>query len=109
MEHKAVYRKYQEQKPKRQPTFAEKHHTKISLFESAERYLKGVMNGKTTLPVKSWKAERDKLANEKSRLTQEYTSLKEETRVVEQIKQSVYSLVCDQTQRAYLQQRPNMK
>jgi len=50
MQHKAVYRQYQELKPRKQAMFAEKHHGEISLFESAERHLKGAMNSKTTLP-----------------------------------------------------------
>ena len=73
-----IYRQYQEQKPKKQAVFAEKHHTEIALFESAERYLKGVMNGKTTLPIKAWRSEHAKLTVEQKRLNQDYTSLKDE-------------------------------
>ena len=93
MQHKAVYRQYQELKAKKQAAFAEKHHAEIALFESAQRYLKSVMNGKTTLPMKAWKTERDKLAGDKNRLTQEYALLKEETRAVEKIKQSVTNIL----------------
>ena len=93
MQHKAVYRQYQELKPKKQVAFAEKHRAKISLFESAERYLRSVMNGKTTLPIKAWKVERDRLANEKSKLAQDYALLKEEIRAVEQIKQGVTNIL----------------
>jgi len=97
LQSKSLYRQYQQQKPKKQAAFSEKHHAKISLFESAERYLKGVMNGKTTLPIKAWRSERDKLAAEKNRLTKEYTLLKEEIRAIEQIKQSVANILRSRT------------
>ena len=93
LQHKAVYRQYQELKPRKQVAFADKHHAEISLFDSAERYLKGVMNGKTTLPIKLWKMERDKLAVERNGLTQKYTLLKEEIRAVEQIKRNVTNIL----------------
>ena len=82
---KAVYALYQQQKPKSQVIFAEKHHAEITLFESASRYLKSIMNGKTTLPVKAWRAEHVKLAAEKEKLNQDYASMKEEVREVEAI------------------------
>ena len=99
MQHKAVYRQYQELKPRKQAAFVEKHHADIALFESAQRYLRSVMNGKTTLPIKSWKTERDKLTGEKNSLTQKYVLLKEETRVVEQIKQSVTDILRSESAR----------
>ena len=92
-QYKAVYRQYQEQKPKKKAAFAEQHRGEIALFESAERYLKGVMNGKTTLPIKTWKVEHAKLTAEQNRLRQEYTLLKMEVREVEQIKQSVRGML----------------
>jgi len=100
MEHKAVYRQYQEQKPKKQAAFAEKHREAITLFESADRYLKGVMNGRTSLPIKAWKAERAKLTTTKNRLSQDYALLKDEIGEVEQIRRSVYAVMREQPQRA---------
>jgi len=99
MKHKAVYRQYQELKPKKQAAFAEKYREAITLFEAAERYLKGVMSGRTSLPIKAWKAERVQLTAEKSRLNQDYALLKNEVHEVEQIRRSVYSLLREQTQR----------
>ena len=46
----------------------EKHCTEITLHETADSYLKGVLNGKTRIPLKLWKAERAKLTVERSRL-----------------------------------------
>jgi len=92
--YKSVYRQYQQEKnPKKQAAFAEKHHTEIKLYEAAGGYLIGVLNGKTGIPLKSWKAERAKLTAEKSRLNQDYVSLKAEVKDAEQIRRSVHSIV----------------
>jgi len=99
MRHKAVYRQYQEQKRKKQEAFAEKHRAEISLFESADRYLKGVMNSRNTLPIRAWKAEHVKLAAERSKLNKDYVLLKDEVHEVEQIRRSVYVIMHEQTQR----------
>ena len=64
-----------------------------TLFTAANNYLKGVMNGKTTLPTKAWKAEYAKLTAERNRLNQRYVALKDEVREAEQIRKSVYSIL----------------
>ena len=46
------------------------------LFTAANNYLKGVMNGKTTLPTKAWKAERVKLSADRKQLDRDYYALK---------------------------------
>jgi len=63
------------------------------IFTAANNYLKGVMNGKTTLPTKAWRAERVKLTAERKTLDMEYYKLKEEIKEAEQIRKSVYSIV----------------
>ena len=102
LQYKEVYAQYQQQKPKSQVTFAEKHHAEITLFESASRYLKGVINGKTALPVKAWKAEQGKLTAEKNWLTKAYFSLKDEVKNVEQIRRGVHELMKAETRRMHL-------
>ena len=72
LEFRAIHKEYKQQKPKKQDAFCESNRRELSLYESAERYLKGVMNGKTTLPIKTWKAERAKLLADKKPLYQEY-------------------------------------
>ncbi len=42
------------------------------LFTTAKDYLKGVMNGKTTIPTKAWKEEYTKLTAERKTLNQRY-------------------------------------
>ncbi len=43
-------------------------------------YLEGVMNGKTTIPTKTWKEEYTKLIAERKMLNQRYLALKEEVK-----------------------------
>lgn len=64
-----------------------------ALFTAAHSYLKDVMNGKTTLPVKVWKAEYAKLTAERKTLNQRYLALKDEVKEAEQIRKSVYSIL----------------
>lgn len=50
--HKAVYRHYrQEKNPKHKEKYAEAHRAEVTLYEAAEGYLKGAMNGHTILPT----------------------------------------------------------
>ena len=108
-QHKAVHRQYQEQKPKKQAAFAEQHHAQITLLEAAERYLKGVMNGRTSLPIKAWKAEREKLMDEKKRLNREYTLLKDETAAVERIRKNVNEIMRTETRETQSEKNRDMK
>jgi len=63
------------------------------LFTAARDYLKGVMNGKTTIPTKAWKAEYAKLTAERNALNQRYLVLKGEVKEAKQIRKSVYSIL----------------
>ena len=73
-------------------------------FTTVKDYLKGVMNGKTTIPVKAWKTEYAKLTNQWKTLNQRYLELKEEVKEAEKIRKSVYSIL-RQEQRAHAPQR----
>lgn len=72
---------------------------------AARDYLKGVMNGKTTIPTKTWKEEYTKLTAERKTLNQRYLALKEEVKEAEKIRKSVYSIL-RQEQR---EQQPHRK
>ena len=80
-----IYMKYKGKKPLTD--------TEQALFAAAHSYLKGVMNGKTTLPTKAWKAEYAKLTAERKTLNQRYLVLKDEVKEAEQIRKSVYSIL----------------
>ncbi|MFR9201462.1 MAG: MobQ family relaxase [Candidatus Gastranaerophilaceae bacterium] len=93
LQYRDIYRQYKQQKPKKQEAFYEAHRMELTHYEAAERYLTGVMNGKTTLPIKAWKAERDKLKAERQQLSRRYSTLKDAVKEVEQIRKSVYSIL----------------
>lgn len=69
------------------------------LFTAARDYLKGVMNGKKTLPTKAWRAEHAKLLAEKKQLDSRYIALKDEVQEAEQIRKSVYSILRQEQQK----------
>lgn len=98
-QYRDIYRKYKQQKPKKQEAFYESHRMELIHYEAAERYLNAVMNGKTGIPLKAWKAERDKLNGEKKLLTQQYYALKDEVKEVEQIRRNVYSVMREENGR----------
>lgn len=99
MQYRDIYRQYKQQKPQKQEAFYEARRMELTHYEAAERYLKGVMNGKTSLPTKAWKAERDKLKAERQQLSRRYSALKDEVKEVEQIRRSVYSILREETRR----------
>ena len=59
------------------------------------------MNGKTSIPLKAWKAERDKLNSEKKELTRQYYALKDEVKEVELIRRNVYSILMEENGREH--------
>ena len=62
------------------------------------------MNGKTTIPTRTWKEEYTKLTAERKTLNQRYLALKEEVKEAEKIRESVYSIL-RQEQREQLPHR----
>ena len=98
-QYRDIFRKYKQQKPKKQEAFYESHRMELTHYEAAERYLNAVMNGKTSIPLKAWKAERDKLNDKKKGLTRQYYALKDEVKEVEQIRRNVYSILKEEKDR----------
>jgi len=96
MKNKAIIGQYRKiEKQKKREAFYEKHRAEIMLFEAADRYLTGVMNGRSNLPIKAWKAERETLAAEKTGLYLEYHSLKDDVLDAEMLKQGVERIMRD--------------
>ncbi len=90
LEQADIYFKYKGKKPL---TGAEQ-----ILFTTAKDYLKGMMNGKTTIPTKAWKEKYTKLTAERKTLNQRYLTLKEEVKKAEKIRKSVYSILRQERQ-----------
>ena len=78
-------------------SYHEANITEITLYEAAERYLKGVLqeryDPKRLPPVANWTAERDTLTAERSGLNRKYSKLKDEVQKAEQIRKSVHSIL----------------
>ena len=71
----------------------------VRMMDDVESGKIGIMNGKTSIPLKAWKAERDKLNGEKKELTRRYYALKDEVKEVEQIRRNVYSILREENGR----------
>ena len=108
MQYRSIYRQYKQQKPKKQEGFYEAHRMELTHYEAAARYLNGVMNGRTTLPTKAWKAERDKLNAERQQLSHRYDKLKNEVKEVEQIRRNVYSILRDESRSEQLTRQQDL-
>ncbi len=96
--YRALYKQYKQVKPKHQADFYERNRTGLTLYEAAQNYLAGVMNGRTTIPTAKWKAEAVQLAAEKQVLYTEYNRLKEEVKNAEAIRRCVETVLQDEWQ-----------
>ena len=79
------------------------------LFTAAKDYLKGVMNGKTTIPTRTWKEEYTKLTAERKTLNQRYLALKKEVKEAEKIRKSVYSILRQEQREQQLHRKQDME
>ena len=95
--HKSVYDKYRQLDPKKQEIFYEKHSEEIELFKTAQEYLTAVMNGKTTIPQKSWQAEQKKLIAHRFSLCEKFYGLKDEIRNVELLRKGTENIMRDES------------
>lgn len=86
LRYRDIYRRYRQQKPKKQEAFYEAHRADLTHYKAAERYWQGVMNDKTALPIKAWKAER-------KYLSKQYAVRKDEVKDAEQICKGVYNIL----------------
>jgi hypothetical protein len=95
---KAVNKKLQQLDPKKRDAYSEKHAEEIRLYKESAEYFKGVMNGRTELPIKKWKAELETLTAEKYALCDEYYKLDDELRSVEALKRGAENIMRDEPQ-----------
>jgi len=77
--------------------YYETYRNEITMYENAERYLRGVLqkhfDPKKLPPIAKWEAERESLTADKKRLNHEYATLKDETAKVEKIRSNVYDIM----------------
>ena len=92
-QHMAVYKKYKQLDPKKRGAYKEKHADEISQYESALTYLKDHLNGRTAIPEKEWRTERDKLLTERYEHCDEYYKLREDIRSVEVLRRGAEKMI----------------
>jgi len=127
-QHKAVYQKYKSLAPKTDPAalnsinpftkskatkehdaatkkqddYYNKHADAIQAYQAAQTYFAGVMNGRTTLPIKDWQREQKELAAKRYVLCDEYYDIKAELPNMEALRRSMETLMRDEQQRGQL-------
>ena len=94
-QHKAVYRKYKSLDPKKREAYHQKHADEIAQYRTALEYLKGVLNGRTEIPEKKWRAERDSLLMEKYAMVDEYYKISDDVKNVEALRRGADNLIRD--------------
>ena len=104
-QYRDIYRQYKQQRPKKQEAFYETHRMELTHYEAAVRYLNEVMNGKTGIPTKAWKAEQERLTAEREQLSRRYSTLKDEVKEVEQIRRNVYNILREESRRKQPEQK----
>ena len=107
--HKAVYDKYKQLEPKKQETFLEKHSDEIEVFKTAQKYLITIMNGKTTIPEKSWKTEQKKLTAYKFSLCEKYYGLQSDVRNMELLRKGTENIMRGETRETQLTRKQELE
>jgi chromosome segregation ATPase len=91
-EHREIYSRYRQLKPRGRKKFFEEHRADLMMFEDAKRYLDAHLNGHA-LPLRSWKEEREKLTAERALLNRQSGLLKEEVKKVETMRWTVENII----------------
>jgi hypothetical protein len=104
-----INRLYKKQKPKDKDAFYEPHRRELTLYESAERYIKGVLNGRDKIPHATWKKERAALTAERKQLNAEYLNLKNEVGKVENISRCVQDILHEERRKEQPAQNQGME
>jgi len=87
--HKSIYQEYLALPENKREAFKVKNSASITAHDTAHKYLTGVLNGRTSIPAKAWKAEREKLMSERLGLCDKYFSLKDDVRSMEKLHRGV--------------------
>ena len=93
LEHRPTYKVYMQTKPKKQEDFFESNRAALTLYQSAERYLKEHLGEDKVLKPKAWKAEIADLIQKKSRLYSSLQTLRAEVQEAEAVKKCVEQAV----------------
>jgi DNA repair exonuclease SbcCD ATPase subunit len=92
-QHKAVALKLNSFKGKQYDAYFAKYKTEINAYKNAFGYFVGVLNGRTKVPIKAWRAEMKALTSERTVLAEKFYGLKDEIKVVENLRRNAEKLV----------------
>jgi len=92
-QYKAVALKLNSFKGKQYDAYVAKYKTEINAYRKAFDYFAGVVNGRTKIPIKAWRAEMKALGAERVVLGEKFYGLKDEIKVVENLRRSAEKLV----------------
>jgi hypothetical protein len=93
--HKSIYQEYLALPKNKREAFKVKNSASITAHDTAHEYLTGVLNGRTSIPAKAWKVEREKLMSERHGLCDKYFSLKDDVRSIEKLKSGAEKIMCN--------------
>lgn len=105
LEHRPTYKAYMQTKPKKQDAFFESHRAALTLYQTAERYLKEHLGEDKVLKPKAWKAEVADLTQKKSRLYDDLQTLKTEVQDAEAVKKCVEQAVQPEQTKSKIQSK----
>jgi len=90
---KGTYKRYTELKPKEQAAFKEKYAAALKQHDIAHKYLKDHLNGRITIPEKSWREERAEIISNRYTLAEKYYNLKSEVKHIEILRKSAERII----------------
>ena len=93
--HRKLNRKYNELAPKKRDEFYAMHKKELDTFKESHEYIVKVLNGNTTIPAKKWKIEQEELLAKRYSHYERYYDLRNEIKVVEQLRRSADELMKD--------------
>ena len=86
LEHRPTYKAYMQTKPKKQEDFFESNLAALTLYQSAEHYLKEHLGEDKVLKPKAWKTEVSDLSEKKRRLYEDLQTLRAEVQEAEAVR-----------------------
>ena len=94
---KSIYKQYTQLLHKQREAFKQQHIAELQQYSAAVEYLKNHLNGRTTLPEKAWKTEREKLLRERFTLAEQYYDLKADVKNVEVLRRGAERVISEIT------------
>lgn len=90
---KPIHKKLSTLKPKDQAAYKEKNAAALKQHDTAYKYLKEHLNGRTTIPETAWRAERAELKQNRYTLAEKYYNLKADVKSLETIRRGAEKIV----------------